>query len=77
MCQAYDAGGLRTVDIKSFLSTLKISWLKRILHDDWKLTKILEAMCPLTQNFKQRGAEFANFVMQRVKNSFWVDVFEH
>ena len=27
------------VDIKSFLAALKISWLKRILHDDEKKKK--------------------------------------
>jgi len=36
MCQAYEVGGLKMVDIKSFLAALKISWLKRILHDDGK-----------------------------------------
>ena len=41
VCQAYEVGGLKTVDIKSFLAALKISWLKRILHDDGKLSKIL------------------------------------
>ena len=77
VCQAYEVGGLKMVDIKSFLSAFKISWLKRILHDDGKLSKILQAMCPLIQNVKQRGGEFANIIMQRVKNPFWFDVFKH
>ena len=77
MCQAYEVGGLKMVDIKSFLAALKISWLKRILHYDGKLSKILQAMCSLIQNVKQRGGEFANIIMQRVKNPFWFDVFKH
>ena len=77
VCQAYEIGGLKMVDIKSFLAALKISWLKRMLHDDGKLSKILQAMCPLIQNVKQRGGEFANIIMQRVKNPFWFDVFKH
>ena len=77
VCQAYEVGGLKMVDIKSFLAALKISWLKRILHDDGKLSKILQAMCPLIQNVKQRGGEFANIIMQKVKNPFWFDVFKH
>ena len=64
------------VDIKSFLASLKIIWLKRILHDDGKPSKILQAMCPLIQNVKQRGGEFANIIMQRVKKPFWFDVFK-
>ena len=67
-CQAYEVGGLKMVDIKSFSAALKISWLKRILHDA-KLSKIFQAMCPLIQNVKQRGSEFANIIMQRVKNT--------
>ena len=58
------------LDVKSFLSALKISWLKRILSDDDKLTKILQAICPLKSSIKERGGEFANIIMQRVKNPF-------
>ena len=65
------------VDIKSFLSALKITWLTRILHDDGTLTKSLQAMCRSIQNVKQRGNEFAKMTMQRVKTPFWVDVFKH
>ena len=32
--QDYEAGGLKMLDVKSFLSALKISWLKHILCDD-------------------------------------------
>ena len=77
VCQTYEAGGLKMVDVKSFLAALKISWLKHILHDDGKLSKILQAMCPLIQNVKQGGGEFAIIIMQRVKNPFWFDVFKH
>ena len=77
VCQTYEAGGLKMVDIESFLAALKISWLKRILHDDGRLSKILQAMSPFIENVKQRGGEFANIIMQRVKNPFWFDVFKH
>ena len=77
VCQAYEVSGLKMVDINSFLAALKVSWLKRLLHDDRKLSKILQAMCPLIQNVKQRGGEFANIIMQRVKRLFWFDVFKH
>ena len=76
VCQTYEAGGLKMVDIKSFLAALKISWLKHVLYDDGKLSKMLQAMCPLIQNVKQRGGEFANIIMQRVKKPFWFDVFK-
>ena len=77
VCQAYEVGGLKMVDIKSFLAALKIGWLKRILHEDGKLLKIPQAICPLIQNVKQRGGEFANIIMQLLKTLFWFDVFKH
>ena len=47
MRQGYAMGGLEMADVKSFVSTLKISWLRRILCDSGKITKILQVMCPL------------------------------
>ena len=53
MCQRYEVGGLKMVDVKSFVSALKISWLRRILCDNGKITKILQVMCSLIQYIKQ------------------------
>jgi hypothetical protein len=77
MYQQYEAGGLKMVNVKLFLSSLKITWLEKIVHDDGKITQILFALCPETQLVKQRGGEFANVLMQRLANPFWVDVFKH
>ena len=54
VCQAHEAGGLKMVDVKSFLSALKIGWLKRILCDIGKITKILQKMCPSIQNRRKK-----------------------
>ena len=45
VCQDPAAGGLKMVDVKSFLSVLKIGWLKRILCDKRENSKILQKMC--------------------------------
>ena len=58
MCQGYEVGGLKMVDVKSFVSALKISWHRRILFDNGKITKILQVMSPLIQYIKQRGGAF-------------------
>ena len=50
VCQAHEAGGLKMVDVKSFLSAFKIGWLKRILCDNGKITKILQKMCSSIPN---------------------------
>ena len=58
------------VDVKSFVSALKISWLTRILCDNGKITKILQVMCPLIQYIKQRRGEFSNIIIKRIRNLF-------
>ena len=68
MCQAYEAGGLKMVDVRSFLSALKIGWLKLSCVIMGKLQRFFRIMCPLVQdNFiRKRGGEFANVIMQKV-----------
>ena len=34
-------------------------------------------MCPLIQYIKERGGEFSNIIIQRIRNPFWRDVFKH
>ena len=57
------------VDVKRFFAALKITWLKRILTNHGEITKILNALCP--------AIKFANILMLRANNCFWVDVFKH
>ena len=59
------------------MAPLKITWLKRILINDGKITKILNALCPAVKSIKDRIGEFANILMLRANNCFWVDVFKH
>ena len=73
----HEAGGLKIVNIKSFLSALEIGWLKRILCDNGKITKILQKICPSIQNKIKTMWEFANVIMHKVKTPFWEDVFKH
>ena len=53
--QTYETGGLKMVDVNSFLAALKISRLKRILTNDGKITNILNALCPAVKLIKDRG----------------------
>ena len=75
--QNYDNGGLKMVNVKAYLSALKITWLKRILSSDGKITKILYDLCPSVRVIKDRGGEFANCLMHKMPNSYWFDVFKH
>lgn len=77
MYQPYEEGGFKMVNVKDFLSGLKITALKKILHDDGKITKILFTLCPSVKNVMVRGGEFANVLIEKLVNPFWVDVFKH
>jgi hypothetical protein len=75
--QSYEEGGLKMINVKAYLSSLKITWLKRILSNDGKITEILNQLCPCVKVIEERGGEFANVLMQRVRNPYWHDVFKH
>ena len=78
MCQSYEAGGMKMMDVKDFLSALKITWLKRALeNNENRLYKIVHAFCPLIANINQRGGEFVHLLKERCTNPFWQDVFKH
>ena len=59
------------------MAALKITRLKRILTNDGKITKILNASCPAVKLIKGRGGEFANIFMLRANSCFGADVFKH
>lgn len=70
-------GGISMVNVKNYLSALKINWLNRILGSDGKISKILTCTCPGVKVIKERGGEFVNVLTKQTSNSFWVDVFKH
>jgi hypothetical protein len=52
--QAYDKGGLKMINVKMHLRSLKITWLKRILSSDGKLSRILHHLCPMLKVIKKK-----------------------
>ena len=77
MCEEFEAGGLKMIDVRSFLTALKVNSLKRILTDEGKITIIFLIMCPLIQDVKRLGCEIVNVIINRVRISFWTDVMKH
>ena len=53
VCKHYSEGGLRMLNIRTFLSSMKINWLKRLIDESsWKRFTInlypsLEKLCKL------------------------------
>ena len=73
----YESGGLKMIDVQCFLSALKITWLKRILLCNGKITELLLSEYPQIQQLNFRGSEFINTLLKIIKNPFWIDVLVH
>ena len=70
-------GGLNMLNIYSFLSAMKVNWLKRILKDDSNYKKFLVDLYPTIKNLNYVGAEYCHILRNNIKNCFWCDAFKH
>ena len=77
VCGNYEEGGIRMLDVFSFLSALKIGWVKRVMHSDSDVKRILCYSCPEVTNLEIFGSEYVNIILRKCSNPFWVDVFKH
>lgn len=72
----YSEGGLRMLNIRSFLSAMKLSWLKRLLMDsEWK--EFTLNLYSELENLNKFGTDYANIVIKNISNPFWKDVMKH
>ena len=62
--------------IFSFLSTLKLSWLKRLVTND-STYSLWISLYPTLQNLNKFGFDFIKTCYTNVDNPFWFDVFKH
>ena len=76
VCRPYEEGGLKMCDIYSFLTAMKLSWLKRLEEDD-RLKAFTLRIYPLLGKLNVFGGEYANIIMQGTRNAFWKDVMKH
>ena len=71
----YNQGGLNMVDIKPFIQSLKLSWIRRLIHSETKPWFTLlknEIKYPLLLlNF---GYEYTDKITNNIQNPFWKDI---
>ena len=76
VCKPFIEGGLQMLDIKAFITSLKVSWLKKLRVDsDWRDFTL--NMFPDLINLDKRGCEFAYVLMERTTIVFWKAVLRH
>ena len=76
ICKSYEEGGLKMVDIYSFLATLKISWIKR-LTDSFSSSSEWPHLYPLLSNIYKFGFDYIQICIDKIDNPFWRDVLKH
>ena len=76
VCKSYLDGGLKMIDVKSFLSSMKVSWIRKLTYDsNWK--SFTKNMFPDLDVLEYYGVEYVNIAMKRINNPFWKDVLNH
>ena len=76
--QDYQNGGLRMVCVKSLIKSLKVTWIRRILHATNDISWFNLLFDTLPKNFRMFvnfGNEYIKKVSHRLTNNFWKDVF--
>ena len=64
--QTYLDGGINMLHVKSFLKSMKISWMKRLLSCNSTWTKILEHILKIKKDFFfTLGPEFSKMVAKK------------
>lgn len=74
--KTYREGGLKMIDIQSFIYSLKTAWIRRLITNanTCKYTKILESEID-THLLFECGTDYLDICIKNITNSFWKDVF--
>ena len=78
LIQDYDMGGCKMVHIKSFIKSLKISWLKKLISSDfemWQNILFENSTLKPHNNLVHFGNKFFDLCSKNIQNLFWKEVF--
>ena len=73
--QHYGYDGLQMVDVKSFIKSMKLSWIKRLYWSKHDWAGIIKADLPATENWIAYGSKKLEVMTANMRNVFWKDVF--
>ena len=76
ICKSYEEGGLRMIDIYSFLASLKIGWIKRLTEACHKVSAWYH-IYPILHSLDIFGFDYIRICNEQLKNPFWLDVLKH
>ena len=70
-------GGNEYKNVFGFVSAMNIIWLRKISSGGFYHNRLLMAIYPALDDRKLYGSEYANVLMEKVKNPFWKDLIKH
>ena len=74
ICRDYEKGGLRMVDVKMFMASLKLTWIRRILLNTNKYFTVIKELYPGITESIMFGNNYLEDRRIRINNGFWNDV---
>lgn len=76
MCMPYEYGGYKMVDVYTFISTLKISWLRRFIGIEGQ-SSTWAYLYPMLSKVSRFGQGYIEKCLKSIENPFWSDVLKH
>ena len=78
LCNGYENGGLKNVDLRNKITSIQCSWVKRLFEDDfhdWKVIPLFLIGKHLGKNFKfHNNIDLSNDILSKFP-SFYRDIF--
>ena len=70
----HEDGGLKMVNLKSFILSLKLFWIRSLISSNKGLSCFIPDFD--LHKFTSCGIEYTKLLLNTIKNKFWIDVFQ-
>ena len=78
LCNGYEMGGIKKVDLRNKITSMQCSWVKRLFEDgfhDWKIIPLFVISKHLGKNFKfHNNIDISNNILSKFP-SFYQNIF--
>ena len=74
MTQNYEKGGLKMIKLDTFILSMKLTWIKRLLTKTPKYVELFESTVSNIYKLINRGNQYIKSIQKSIENNFWRDV---
>ena len=76
LCQEYNNGGLKMIQLNNYINALKIGWIRRLIRGNSKYKILFETIHTSINDILNRGETYIEEIKSNCTNKFWWDVLE-